>query len=225
MKAKFLALLESPHFHFTGLMLVALALALTGCASTKEEKAAATPTVSQVSPQEAMAMAITNCAASIKDVATAAGGDAASKVAAVGAIERLCGQGHNGLQFAAQQVQPQPQSVGGVFWNAAVQVSDLLLRAYGIKATRDVGITQSNNQAATSIASYQAFTNTAAAGFGSNAQIAGYIQAPAANVTTTLSGQGVIGSGTYTGPVTSTTTTNPAPKVCSISATGVMTCP
>jgi len=77
---------------------------------------------------------------------------------------------------------------------------------------RDVSIAQSNN-----------FTNLGIAGFNSNAAIAGFIQSPAPNIT--LSGTGVIGSGSYNGPITTTTTTNPAPKVCSISTTGVLTCP
>lgn len=62
--------------------------------------------------------------------------------------------------------------------------------------------------------------------------------APRGAVTTTmisnsLSGTGVLGNGTYTGPVTTTTsttgsynpvTTNPAPRVCTTSATGVLNC-
>jgi len=50
------------------------------------------------------------------------------------------------------------------------------------------------------VATMGAFQSTAAAGFNANTQIAGFIQAPAPNIN--LSGQGVIGSGTYTGPVT-----------------------
>ena len=50
------------------------------------------------------------------------------------------------------------------------------------------------------VATMGAFQSTAVAGFNSNVQIAGQIQAPAPNIT--LSGQGVIGSGTYAGPVT-----------------------
>jgi len=76
---------------------------------------------------------------------------------------------------------------------------------------RDVSIAQSNN-----------FTALGVAGFNSNSTIAGLIQAPTVTTTFTNSGQGVAGSGTYN-PVT--TTTNPAPKVCSVSTTGVLTCP
>ena len=115
-----------------------------------------------------------------------------------------------------------PQSLGGTLWQAAIQVFDIGARIYGIKAQRDVGITQSNNSAATAIASYGAFQ-----GMGAQIAAAGtagyqYVQAPAANVTTTttLSGTGVIGSGTYTGPVT--TATNPSPRVCTATTTGLV---
>ena len=78
---------------------------------------------------------------------------------------------------------------------------------------RDVSIAQSNN-----------FTNLGIAGFNSNATIAGLIQTPAPNITTTFtnSGTGVAGSGTFN-PVT--TTTNPNPRVCSVTTAGVLTCP
>jgi len=66
-----------------------------------------------------------------------------------------------------------------------------------------------------------------AAGFKSNVDIANRIPQPGAvNTTTTttsntLSGTGVLGSGTYNAPITNTTT-NPSPKVCTptFSATG-----
>lgn len=50
------------------------------------------------------------------------------------------------------------------------------------------------------IATMGAFTSTVNAGYNANVAIAQQIQAPAPNIT--LTGQGVIGSGTYTGPVT-----------------------
>lgn len=84
-----------------------------------------------------------------------------------------------------------------------------------------IGVTQSNNNKDTTIASHNAFASvatggfnaiqgTAAAGFNSNSTLGSFIQAPMvpqANVT--LSGAGVIGSGSYSysAPVTTTTTT------------------
>ena len=78
---------------------------------------------------------------------------------------------------------------------------------------RDVSIAQSNN-----------FMNLGVAGFNSNATIAGLIQTPVPNITTTFtnSGTGVAGSGSFN-PVT--TTTNPNPKICSVTTAGVLTCP
>lgn len=204
-----------------GLCLVAVVVVLGGCASDKAP--APSPAVQQ-DPRMAMAATLASCADSIKDVVASAG-DVAAKVVAVGAIERLCGAGGAQLQ-AAMVVQPSaPSSLGATLWQAALQVTDIALRGYGIKAGRDVSIVQSNNAASTAIASYGAFQGMATAGFSSNAQIAGFIQAPAANVTTTLSGSGVIGSGTYTGPVTTTTTTTTNPqRNCTTSAAGVTTC-
>ena len=70
-----------------------------------------------------------------------------------------------------------------------------------------LGAVASNNAAATSISAYSVLGGTASAGFASNAAIAGYIQAPQPNITTTtsnttnttstLSGTGVLGSGSY----------------------------
>ena len=81
------------------------------------------------------------------------------------------------------------------------------------------------SQTATSLGGFNAIANTANSGFTATSNIAGQIQAPAANITTTTSnsigGSGVIGSGSYTGPVTNTstatstvTTVNPSPRVC-----------
>lgn len=183
------------------LCLIAIVLFMTGCASKP------TPVTMIASP-------ISDCAKAINGIATSTAGDPTSKVVAVSAIERLCGN-------QAQVAQQAPASLGTVLWNAALQTADIVLRGYGIKTQRDVSIVQSNNAAATSIASYQSFSNIASSGFSSNASIASNIQAPAPNIT--LSGTGVIGSGQYnfTAPVTTTTTTNPSPRVCTATATGL----
>jgi hypothetical protein len=196
------------------LICVAVLLALSGCATKAESPA-------PVSHHEAAATAAGNCANAIRDIATSVSGDAASKVAAVGAIERLC-QGGGNMQVAQRAPEP---SLGQSLWQAALSVADIGARWYGIKAQRDVGITQSNNSAATAIASYGAFSGIASSGFAANAAIAGNIQAPAPNVTNTtvLSGTGVIGGGSYVGPVN--TTTNPAPVICfPATATSAGTC-
>jgi hypothetical protein len=71
-----------------------------------------------------------------------------------------------------------------------------------------LGVAQSDNSAATTIAGYNTFGQIANAGFTSNSVIAGQIQAPQPNIT--LSGTGVIGAGT----MTSTTNTNSFNRNC-----------
>lgn len=185
-------------------VLIAGILALSGCSSTKAPAPApAAPSAAAesapITAHEAAASMIQSCTGAIQAIAVASGGDAASKVAAVGAIERVCGQNGAGIAFARAPA-AEPPSLGATLWQAGLQVADILLRGYGIKSARDVAINNSNNNATTQIATVNAFQGTAAAGFGSNATIAGLIQAPAPNVT--LSGTGVIGSGSYVGPVT-----------------------
>jgi len=167
--------------------LAAILVLLSGCAS-KEPPA---PVV--VSSPAA------DCAKAIGIIATSTAGDPTSKVVAVSAIERLCGQ----QQFGQVTAQTQP-SLGATLFQAALQTADIVLRGYGIRTQRDVAITQSNNAAATAISSNNSFVGIASSGFASNAAIAGNIQAPAPNIT--LSGTGVIGSGQYnfTAPVTTT---------------------
>jgi len=187
------------------LCFIAIVLFMTGCASKP------TPITMVASP-------ISDCAKAINGIATSTAGDPTSKVVAVSAIERLCGSASAHVQSA--QV---PKSLPAALFQAALQTADIVLRGYGIRTQRDVSIVQSNNAAATSIASYSAFQGMAQSQATSNSTIASFIQAPAPNIT--LSGAGVIGSGSYSVPTTTTTTTtNPAPRVCSTSSTGVMTC-
>jgi len=183
--------------------LAAILILLAGCASKEP-------------PPVVVSNPAADCAKAIGIIATSTAGDPTSKVVAVSAIERLC------ASSAYQSAQaPAQSSLGATLFQAALQTADLVLRGYGVRTQRDVSIVQSNNAAATSIASYQSFSNIAGAGFAANAAIASNIQSPAPNIT--LSGTGVIGSGQYnfTAPVTTTTTTNPAPRVCTATATGL----
>jgi hypothetical protein len=127
-------------------------------------------------------------------------------------------------ESAPQQVQQAP-SVAGIVLGVVDRLIGITPAWFAYKSSirnsqttetvaainRDVSIAQSNN-----------FMNLGVAGFNSNATIAGLIQAPAANITTTFtnSGTGVAGSGTYN-PIT----TNPNAKVCAVSTAGVLTCP
>lgn len=185
-------------------LIIAVVLAfgmLGGCATDDPPKpvTVGAPAAQQpATPAEAMASAVQSCTSAVQSIATSAAGDAASKVAAVGAIERMCGNG-GGIAFRMPAAEPQPQSIGATLWQGALQVADLFLRGYGIKSTRDVSMNASDNSARTAIASYGAFQGMNAASVGANVDIARLIQAPAANVT--LSGTGVLGSGSYVGPV------------------------
>jgi hypothetical protein len=189
---------------------------LPACGTTeKRDDAAALDGLAVHTPaaavrQTSMADVLRECVVQVGAIATSASGGEASKVAAAGALERLCGAQAQVLAHGGQQQAPAPQSVAGVLWNGLLQAADLVLRGYGIKAQRDVSIVQSNNQAQTTIASYGAFSTMG--GYVRDAGVAGYpyIQAPGAitntTTTSTLSGTGVLGSGTYTGPVTTSTT-------------------
>jgi hypothetical protein len=110
-------------------------------------------------------------------------------------------------------------------WDTAREWFSILLptavQAYGISASKDVSISASNNSRDVSVSTNNAFVG-----------IAGKIQAPAANISNTLSGSGVLGSGTYS---TTTTTDNhttnpsivtqiPAGRVCNVDALGNLVC-
>lgn len=169
---------------------IAACALVAGCATTEAPKAVAAEP--QMNKWEAFATALTAAKDSTAQVAIA--------------VAFAADGGHAPQPI----VQAAPQSLGAVVWQAALQAGDLFIRGYGIKTQRDVSIAQTMAQAQTTIAGYQAFTGIANAGFGSNATIAGLIQAPAPNITNTLSGTGVLGSGTYTGPVTRTCTSGQA---------------
>lgn len=177
-------------------------IVLVGCASSKDYAAflAAQQSVAvqhaEASKSRYQAMAL-----------IANSGDASSKTAAVMAMAMI--------QQPNIQLPPPPE-------DPAFKWASILLPAFTNVSTGyfsyRLGITQSNNAAATAIAGYNTFgtmatagyaalADTSSAGFAANAGIAGFIQAPQPNIT--LSGQGVIGSGSYSfnAPVTTTTTT------------------
>lgn len=143
----------------------------------------------------------------------------ADKIDAGGASAYLVTTALKGLgigQAPAQQQAQQPQSLLGLAWQSALQVADIALRGYGIKANRDVSMAQSNANRDVSIASFGAFTSMGNAIGAAGTAGYQYVQAPGAVTTTTnnttttstLSGTGVLGSGTYTAPVTTTRTCN-----------------
>lgn len=184
---------------------VIAAIFLAGCASNESRLAEANYATAVANQRTAEAQAAAEQAKTV--------GKLAEKIDAGGASAYLIATALKGLGLgqgpAPVQIQ-QPQSVFSLAWQTALQVADIALRGYGIKANRDVNLVQSNNNRDVSIASYGAFTTMGSAIASAGTAGYAYVQAPAANVTTTnttLSGTGVLGSGTYTGPVTNTTTT------------------
>lgn len=180
------------------------ALLISGCATVDKDVAKAQADAQVQAGKARVAEAEASAEESRAVIALAA------KIDAGGASAYLVAKALKGLGAQPQQVVQvsQPQSLWGLAWQSALQVADIVMRGYGIKATRDVGIVQSNNQAATTIASYGAFGQ-----MGQSIERAGtagypYVQAPQPNITQTLSGTGVLGSGSYVGPVTTTRTCN-----------------
>lgn len=212
----------------TCVMLVMSMVLLGGCGTLG--RSAPEPTVVVESPQKAYAAAIATCAEEISKIATNAAGDAASKVAAVGAIERLCGA--SGREMVAS-MQPQavapPATFGQMLWQGALAVADVALRGYGIRTTRDVAITQSNNATAAQISGNNTIaslggaigttaSNVAGAGFGAVTALANKPVVPTTSITISGGGTNNIGSGTLSidnsnrstaTTTTTTTTTNP----------------
>jgi hypothetical protein len=187
-----------------------LALAATGCTQDKEllrAQAQAETRASELGIARAQADAEESRAVQrLADKIDAGGATAylVSKALTRGGVV-------GGTSPAPAPVVSMPMNPVAALFQAVLQTADVALRAYGIKAGRDVAIASTNAQRDTAIASYGAFTSMGSAIATAGTAGYPYIQAPAANVTTTLSGTGVLGSGTYTGPVTTTTTTRTCP--------------
>lgn len=119
-----------------------------------------------------------------------------------------------------QVIQQQAPSILGLAWQSLLQVADIALRGYGIKANRDVAMTQSNNATTLGISSNGTF-----AALGGSIERAGtagypYVQAPAAAgpVTSyTISGSNGVNTGagnqTYSPITSSYNQVNPNPTV------------
>jgi hypothetical protein len=150
------------------LALAVCAVALTGCATNSEYAAYADAHKAQAAAQTARYQALADIAKQ---------GDTTAKVAAVMSLQM--GGGQQNTHIAA------PKS-----WaDYAMQWTGLLLptigQVYTINKQTSLGMRQSDNATALGISTNAAFVG-----------IASQIQAPAANVTT-IGGNGVIGSGSY----------------------------
>lgn len=192
------------------LLALTVAVMTVGCATNEEYRQYAAAQTAAANARSMAEIARYNALAEI-----AKQGDTAAKVAAVITLNQGSGQ-----HQAQQQINP-PKS----FSDNALQWTSLLLpnltQFYSISANRQIAITQSNNATALGVAqsnnatttatnTANAFANIATTNANGMTAIAGKIQAPQANVT--LSGTGVIGSGSYStvaNPVTTTSTANP----------------
>jgi hypothetical protein len=188
------------------IFLTCLALLLTGCASQDYALYAKAQSDVDIARHNADA-------AKYKAMADiAAPGDQSAKVAAVMAL--ALGQGSAGQSQAMQA----PQASTALQW-AQVLVPGLTQIA-GISANMRLGMTQSDNGAKIAVSTNDAFTG-----------IAGKIQAPAANITTTTTTTTTDSHNTDNhtvtpAPVVSTPiVVAPSTKICTLApATNVLTC-
>jgi hypothetical protein len=183
------------------LALMLIATLLAGCATSSHYDAQR----EQIAAWERVEIAKAQANARRHDalVAAATGGSDGVRIAAIFAAAGLNG-GVNGQTTPVPAITDPQESA--LRWASIILPSATAITAgyFGYK----LGAVASNNAAATSIAGYNAMGGIASAGFASNGTLGGFIQAPAANVTTTttstsnttntLSGTGVLGQGTYT---------------------------
>lgn len=202
---------------------VVLALALTGCATSDPNYLAALAAHERVQIAATQSAALASIERSKAEQARAEAiariaetGDATARIAAVMALQtrQESAQGAISAQVAPTPQPPESGADKALRW-ASVLVPGAT-QALGIYANWRGSVASSDNATRATIASYGAFRDISAAGiagvqqtatasYGALTTLGGYIQAPQPNIT--LSGQGVIGSGTFA-PVTTTTTTN-----------------
>lgn len=186
------------------IVIVAALGLLTGCAASKEYSSYL---AAHQAAHESLAAAEKARYAAIAEIAKTSN-DPSARTAAVMA-----------LAMGKSNTQPAPAAPPQ---NQALQWASVLVPALTNLGTGyfgyQLGVAQSNNNRDATVAGYNAFGSiatggfnamgsVATAGFNSNASLGSFIQAPQPNMT--LSGTGVLGSGTYSysAPVTTTTTT------------------
>jgi hypothetical protein len=183
------------------ILIPALAL-LAGCSSMDKQYAAHLAAAQSIA--QANALASQEKYRQMGEIAKGAK-DSGSAVAAVMAMAMI--------QTPQVQIPPPPEPQA-LKWAAILMpsITNITAGYFGYK----LGTVNSDNAAATTIAGYQTFGsmansgyaaigNTANAGFAANSGIAGFIQAPQPNIT--LSGTGVLGSGSFSAPTNSNNTT------------------
>lgn len=184
------------------ILAIAVLFLLTGCATSKEY---ASYLAAHQAAHEAKASSEKARYAAIAEIAKNAP-DSSARAVAVMAL--AMGKGES------QVAPPAPPQNEMLQW-ASVLVPALSNVSAGYFGYR-MGVTQSNNNRDVTVAGYNSFASiansgfqatqgVATSGFAANSSIAGFIQAPQPNVT--LSGTGVLGSGSYTASTNSNNTT------------------
>jgi hypothetical protein len=228
-----------------GLCVAVLVMCLTGCATTVDPnyavriEAQASVERAQAEVEKARAAAEAARWAAVARVAESATDPASRQIA----VLALALGGSRSVEMPRQPAPmpalPVTDADRALQW-AQVFAGPLTNIAAGYFGYR-LGVTQSNNAADTTIASYNTFGSIANSGlatsgsiagaaFGAAGSIAGYIQAPQPNLT--LSGAGVIGPGSYVGPYSGGNSGNSgiigsenhSPKPVSTTTTTTSTC-
>lgn len=166
-------------------------------------------------------LALSGCASN--DYRIYADNQAAISTAKYAAISKIAESNPNAAAFAilgqgngSSDQMRAPESAGETVLRYLGVLAAPVAQMYGAHQSTKLGIAQSDNSMTLGIAQSGNAMATAASTNNAFVSMAGKIQAPVtvvpqANVTTTLSGAGVIGSGSYStnaNPVTTTTTTN-----------------
>lgn len=190
---------------------IGAAFLATGCATSRVDpnyaaRLQAQASIDQVRAQAELEQAKAETARMVALQKIGESGDTQARQFAVFALAVAGTNGKNTSSHQSAPLPPPPESTSETVlkWAQVISGPVAVLGSgyFGYK----LGVAQSNNQAATTIAGYNTFGTIANAGFTSNNTIAGHIQAPQPNIT--LSGTGVIGSGSFTPTTTTTTTTN-----------------
>ena len=200
---------------------IAVLLLLTGCATSKEY---ASYLAAHQAAHEAKASAEKARLSAIAEIAKNSN-DPSARTAAVMAL--AMGKGDS------QVVPPAPPQDKVLQWASILMptLTNIATAGFSYRA----GVVASNNSRDVTVAGYNTFgtmasngfaavqqtansgfaanSSIATSGFNAASTIASHIQAPQPNIT--LSGNGVIGSGSYVGPVTTTTTnSNNTTRTC-----------
>jgi hypothetical protein len=199
--------------------LAILLIALAGCSTTYKAHEASVANAQtqlvEVEKQKVEAKKAAGAARAARAAAIAqlaASGSDTVKVAALmalafdGVAEDIAAAG--GLkeaQFQMPVVTPLPSTAERLFvkaFDGLIALAPFALQGYIANVNSDTQIAISKDNSSVLTTAFGTTGAVATAGFQTASNIAGLIQAPAPNVTTTLSGTGVIGSGSYTAPVT-----------------------